>query len=57
MGYTVVVDDDDRAHAPDKPWTANIYNATGQQVGVGIGATVADALRDVAANEHEWEED
>jgi predicted RNase H-like HicB family nuclease len=50
MKYTVLIDNDDAADAPDKPWTATV-NEPGSTQASGIGATPAEALLDLA---QEW---
>lgn len=50
MQYTVRLDDDDRANAPDTPWTATVNEPHSTEAS-GIGATPAEALADLA---REW---
>lgn len=53
--YVIVVDDVDRADAPDTPWTASLATPQGDTIGTGFGATVAGALTDLLANSLTWE--
>lgn len=47
---TLTLDDDDRGEAPDLPWSVVMTDApdTIDPGSAGIGATLADALRDLA---------
>ena len=44
MNLTITIDDNDRDQCPDQPWTATCAELCVS----GVGATRADALRDLA---------
>ena len=44
MQYKVIIDDDDRADAPDMPWTATLEESAES----GVGSTPMSALEDLA---------
>lgn len=53
--YRIVVDDDDRADCPDKPWSATIHDVNDHMVGAGVaglGATIAEAVTDALASNY-----
>lgn len=48
----ITVDDEDRTDEPERPWTVMLFANDDKDdvLGSGIGATIADALRDLAAS-------
>jgi len=53
---TITVDDQDREECPDDPWTASLSVDTPDgPTACGLGRTVANALRELAAEIERYE--